>query len=78
MRLKTQLPPPPVLRERHLRGDFQFYAIGGAGELTPDFYGETFIPRSYIEKHYGSVLVDFTEHVPNVDQSVVALRKALS
>ena len=74
-RLREQLPTPNVLRERHLKGELQFYPIGGAGELTPDFYGETFIPRSYFETHYGSVLVDFTEEVPDVDQSIVVLRR---
>ena len=64
-----------MLRARHERGEFQFYPVGGAGELTPDFYGETFIPRSYLEKHYASILVDFTEEVPHVDQSVVVLER---
>jgi hypothetical protein len=74
-RLRESLPLPPELRARHERGEFQFYPIGGAGELTPDFYGETFIPRSYLERHYGSALVDFREDVPHVDQSVVVLKK---
>jgi hypothetical protein len=75
-RLRELLPTPDVLRDRHLKGEFQFYPIGGAGELTSDFYGETFIPKNYFEKHYGGLLVDFTESVPDVDQSVVVLRRA--
>jgi hypothetical protein len=74
-RLREQLPTPDVLRERHMKGELQFYPIGGAGELTPDFCGETFIPRNYFELHYGPLLVDFTEDVPDVDQSVVVLRR---
>ncbi len=74
-RLREQLPSPEILRERLEKGEFQFYPIGGARELTTDFYGETFIPRNYLEAHYGKWLVDFTEAVPEVDQSVVVLRK---
>jgi len=44
-RLREEMPLPEEIRRRHLNGDFQFYPIGGAGELTPDFFGEAFIPR---------------------------------
>lgn len=74
-RLRRRLPMPRELRRRHANGEFQFYPIGGAGELTSDFFGETFIPRSYIERIYGSALIDFTEAIPNVDQAVVVLQK---
>jgi hypothetical protein len=74
-RLREQLPLPEVLRERQAKGQFQFYPIGGAGELTSDFYGEAFIPRSYFEARYREQLKDFNEAVPDVDQSVVVLRK---
>lgn len=74
-RLQQRLPAAQELRRRHMSGEFQFYPLGGAGELTPDFFGETFIPRSYLERSYGSALIDFTEDVPDVDQSVVVLQK---
>ena len=73
--LREKLPSPKEVRERYLKGEFQFYPTGGGEELTSDFYGEALIPRRYIEIHYRSALVDFTEEVPDVDQSVVILQK---
>ena len=75
--LREKLPSPKEVRERYLKGEFQFYPTGGGEELTSDFYGEALIPRRYIEINYGSALVDFTEAVPDVDQSVVVLQKPL-
>jgi hypothetical protein len=74
-RLREDLPLPEEIRRRYLNGEFQFYPIGGSGELTSDFFGEAFIPRHYIEENFGSFFVDFNEDVPNVDQSVVVLQK---
>jgi len=73
--LLDKLPRPEQLRARYLKGEFQFYPTGGGDELTPDFYGETLIPRSYIEKRYRSSLVDFTEEVKDADQAVFVLRR---
>ena len=73
--LTKNLPNPEELSARYANGEFQFYPNGGGGELDSDFYGETFIPRIYFEKKYGSQLVSFTEDVENVDQAVVVLRK---
>jgi hypothetical protein len=72
--LKQQLPAAGEIRRRHQQGEFQFYPTGGAGELSSDFFGQAFIPQSYIEQAYGSSLVEFTETVPGVDQSVVVLQ----
>jgi 2-polyprenyl-3-methyl-5-hydroxy-6-metoxy-1,4-benzoquinol methylase len=74
-RLREEMPLPEEIRRRYLIGEFQFYPIGGAAELTTEFWGETFIPRPYIWHHFQSYFVDFKEDVPNVDQSVVVLRK---
>ena len=74
-RLREELPLPEEVRRRYLNGEFQFYPIGGSGELTTDFFGETFIPIRYIEQNFGSFFVDFNESIPNVDQSVVVLQK---
>ena len=74
-RLREDLPLPEVIRRRYLNGEFQFYPIGGSGELTSDFFGEAFIARRYIEQNFESYFVAFNEEVPNVDQSVVVLRK---
>jgi hypothetical protein len=73
--LVKNLPNPQEVRSRHMKGELQFYPIGGGGELTSDFYGEAFIPRKYIEDNYGAELVAFTEDVADVDQAVVVLRR---
>lgn len=76
-RLREELPLPEEIRRRYLNGEFQFYPIGGSGELTSDFFGEAFIPKRYIVQNFGSFFVDFKEDIPNVDQSVVVLRKSV-
>jgi SAM-dependent methyltransferase len=74
-RLREEMPLPEEIRRRYVNGNFQFYPIGGSAELTSDFFGEAFVPRRYIEQHFGPVFLDFNEEVPNVDQSVVILQK---
>jgi hypothetical protein len=74
-RLREQMPEPDEIRRRYLDGEFQFYPIGGSEELTPNFFGEAFIPKGYVEQHFPGLLVDFSEDVPSVDQSVMILRK---
>ena len=73
--LREKLPHHEEVRARYIKGEFQFYPTGGGDELNSDCYGETLVPRSYIEANYRSVLVDFTEEVPDVDQSIVVLQK---
>lgn len=73
--LREMLPLPNVMQDRYMNGEFQFYAVGGGGELTADFYGETLIPKDYFETHYRSCLVDFVDELPHVDQCVVVLTK---
>jgi SAM-dependent methyltransferase len=77
-RLREEMPLPEEIRRRYMNGEFQFYPIGGAGELTTDFFGETFIPRSYIERCFSTFFVDFNEEIKNVDQSVIILRKPMA
>jgi 2-polyprenyl-3-methyl-5-hydroxy-6-metoxy-1,4-benzoquinol methylase len=74
-RLRDEMSPPEEIRRRYRAGEFQFFPIGGTAELTPDFFGEAFIPKQYVERKFGAFLLDFDENVPNVDQSVVVLRK---
>jgi hypothetical protein len=74
-RLREDMPLPEEIHHRYMKGEFQFYPIGGSGELTSEFFGEAFIPKSYIQEHFGPYLVDFKEDVPYVDQSIVILRK---
>jgi len=74
-RLRQEMPSPTEIRRRYQNGEFQFYPIGGARELTSDFFGEAFIPRRYVEQKFGPLFVDFNDGLPNVDQSVIVLRK---
>lgn len=69
------LGPPPEVQALYSKGEFQFYATGGGGELTSDFYGEAIVPREYFEKHYAHFLTQFTDEVPQVDQTVAVFRK---
>lgn len=74
-RLREMMPMPDEIRRRYRNGEIQFYPIGGSAELTSDFFGETFVPKAYIAKHFPDQLVDFNDAVPSVDQSVVILRR---
>jgi len=74
-RLREEMPLPAEIRRRYMAGEFQFYPIGGAGELSKDFFGEAFIPRAYIQQQFAPFFVDFNESIPHVDQSIVVLRK---
>jgi SAM-dependent methyltransferase len=76
--LRETLPHPDVLRDRYLRGEFQFYPTGGGGELTSDFYGEAFIPPAYLQSHFGDRLVHVSESVPHVNQSVFIMQREQS
>lgn len=74
--LMDKLPDPEALRNRFLRGEFQFYPVGGGGQLlTSDFFGEAIVPPAYIRAHYGDALVDYSEEVRNVDQSVFIMQR---
>ena len=72
--MHEKLPAPDEIRNRYVNGEFQFYPVIGNDQLTTDFFGETFIPKEYILRHYGELLVDFDDQVPWVDQSVVILK----
>lgn len=39
-------------KRRFRAGEFVFSATGGGGVRDSSYYGESFIPRSYIERHY--------------------------
>ena len=76
-KLRRSFPDPKIIKDRFASGEFQFYRVGH-GELTEDCTGETLIPRSYFERHYSRYLATFNDDVPNVDQSVVVLKKPTS
>jgi 2-polyprenyl-3-methyl-5-hydroxy-6-metoxy-1,4-benzoquinol methylase len=72
--LRRTFPDPAIIEDRFAAGEFQFYPVGHA-ELPEDCTGETLIPRSYLERHYSRYLAAFNDDVPNVDQTVVVLKK---
>jgi hypothetical protein len=76
--LLALLPSPEIIRKRYEQGFFQFYPAGGGGELTPDFYGETWIPRKWLEDRYASLGYSACQYYPEfetVDQCVFVLTK---
>jgi len=76
--LLNVLPGPEVIRDHYEKGVFQFYPAAGGGELTQDFYGETWIPREWFEERYislGFSACDFYEEFQTIDQCVFVLTK---
>ena len=72
------LPSPEIIREEYEKGVFQFYSAAGGGELTEDFYGETWIPREWLEERYislGFSACDFYTEFKTIDQCVFVLTK---
>jgi len=72
------LPRPEIIRDLYEKGAFQFYPAAGGGELTQDFYGETWIPREWMEERYislGFSACDFYTEFQTVDQCVFVLTK---
>jgi hypothetical protein len=72
------LPSPKIIRAEYEKGVFQFYSVGGGGELTPDFYGETWIPRQWLEERHSSFGFsgcEFYTEFQTVDQCVFVLTK---
>jgi hypothetical protein len=76
-RLCEDMPTPVRIARQYGEGKFQWYPVAGSDELTDDFWGEAFIPREYLERKFGDMLVEFTEDVVHVDQTIVVLRKPL-
>ena len=72
------LPKAEVIRREYEQGVFQFYPVDGGGELTVDFYGETWIPKQWLESRYvsfGFSACDFYTEFQTVDQCVFVLTK---
>lgn len=70
------LPRPEIIREEYEKGVFQFYPTGGAEEWA--FYGETWIPRKWLEDRYASLgfrTCDFYPEFETVDQCVFILSR---
>ncbi len=67
----------PAMLARYDRGEYCYVATGGGGPLDKSFFGETCIPRSYVEQHWSrwfSVL-DFVEDRSACPQNVIVVRK---
>jgi hypothetical protein len=76
--LAPYLPRPAALRQQYEQGVFQFYPTGGGGELTSDLFGETWIPKSWLEDRYSSLgfsACEFHTEFKAVDQCVFVLTK---
>lgn len=67
-----------VMRERYDRGVFQFYPAAGGGELTSENFGETWIPKPWLEERHRSLGFsgcEFYTEFETVDQCVFVLTK---
>jgi SAM-dependent methyltransferase len=71
-----RLPEPDLIRERYRAGRFQFFPLQHSHHVE-ECAGETIIPEGWLRANYGSCVVSFTQDVPDVDQSVVMLRKPI-
>jgi hypothetical protein len=72
------LPSAEVILERYEQGVFQFYPTGGGGELSDEFYGETWIPKKWLDERYtafGFRSCAFYTEFETVDQCVFVLTK---
>jgi SAM-dependent methyltransferase len=59
------------------RGEFLHAATGGGVERPPSFYGETLIPRQYVEHHWTRHLefMDFKDDRSFLPQALIVMRK---
>jgi SAM-dependent methyltransferase len=74
----TLLPQPETIRQEYEKGVFQFYPVGGGGELSKEVFGETWIPKCWLEERYRSLgfsSCDFYTEFKTVDQCVFVLTK---
>jgi SAM-dependent methyltransferase len=63
--------------QRFDRGEFMFEPLGGGDVLDKSFYGETCIPRSYVERHWTRYFefVDFIDDRSRFLQNVAVVRR---
>jgi SAM-dependent methyltransferase len=76
--LAALLPQPETIRKEYEQGVFQFYPVGGGGELSKDIFGETWISRRWLEERYislGFSACDFYTEFETIDQCVFVLTK---
>lgn len=76
--LAPLLPKAAAIRKQYEQGLFQFYPVGGGGELSKDIFGETWIPRRWLDERYislGFSSCDFHTEFQTIDQCVFVLTK---
>lgn len=63
---------------RYDAGLFSHSPTGGGGVLAASFYGETCIPRGYVEREWGKLFIvrDFLDADPRCPQAVAVVQKA--
>jgi len=64
---------------RYDRGEYLYEAVGGGGVLDSSFFGETCIPRAYVERRW-TTFFDFVDFIDNRKvsiQNVAVVRKPL-
>jgi SAM-dependent methyltransferase len=73
------LPTAVELRSRYNKGLFQFYTkSGGGSELAASFYGQAFVPETYVRAAALRIGYSSAERIPSppgVDQAVFLLTK---
>lgn len=64
-------------KERWSAGEFVHAATGGGEGLADSFYGETVIPRGYVEREWtgGLQLLDFIDDRRRLPQALIVLRR---
>ncbi|MCP9835634.1 MULTISPECIES: class I SAM-dependent methyltransferase [unclassified Cyanobium] len=63
---------------RYDAGEFVYVPTGGGGLLSPDFFGEAIIPKSYVEKNWQThfTLVDWIDNFSEVGtQPIIVLQR---
>ncbi len=63
--------------ERYDRGEFMYEPIGGGDVLDKSFFGETCIPRQYVERNWTRYfdLVDYIDDRTLCQQNVIVVRQ---
>lgn len=80
--LATAIGGDPGLRQKYRAGEFTFVGgsgVSGGGSMNETFYGEAFVPRTYVEDRFANAfeLIDFKPVGETYDQALFVLRKRL-
>jgi len=63
--------------ERYDRGEFLYEPVGGGDVLAPSFFGETCIPRRYVEERWAELfeIIDYIDDRGQCVQNAIVVRK---